>query len=277
MFIIKRDESVTDNSENELLEIATGAVKAAGEILLARFRSQPSPTDLATLQRGIADNDAAVTADLRQLLLAARPGSHWLEGEDGEGPLPAGEWWVVDPVEGNVNHLHGRHGWGVAATLVRDGEPWLTVIHEPLKSESYTAIAGCGAFVNGKVLHVSRKRALDAAIVATGQARPNETAAIKERIAQSAGVMLDAALLVRAAVPTGLELVDVATGRLDLFWQYGRVAAGLIGGALLIREAGGVALDLAGERWTSAASSFVAGPVELASLSTSILPQLKSE
>ncbi|MBS1020241.1 MULTISPECIES: inositol monophosphatase family protein [Gluconobacter] len=263
---------MTDNSENALLEIAVGAVKAAGDILLDRFRIQPPPTDLATLLQGIADNDKAVTADLRQILLAARPGSHWLEDEDGEGPLPAGEWWAVDPVEGNVNHLHGRDGWGVTATLVRDGEPWLTVIHEPLKGETYTAIAGCGAFVNGKPLHVSGKRGLDAAIVATGQARPGETAAIKKRMAQSTAVMLDAALLVRASVPTGLELVDVAAGQLDLFWQYGHVAAGLIGGALLIREAGGVAINLAGERWTSAASGFVAGPAELANLSISILP-----
>ncbi|MEJ5143641.1 inositol monophosphatase family protein [Gluconobacter albidus] len=272
MSIIKWDESVAEKSENELLEITAGAVKAAGQILLDRFRLRPPPTDLATLLQGIADNDAAVTADLRQILQDARPGSHWLEDEEGENPLPAGEWWAVDSVEGNINHLHGRPGWGVTATLVRDGEPWLTVIHEPLTGETCTAITGGGAFVNGRPLHVSGKRRLEAAIVATGQARPGETAAIKERMARSAAVMLDAALLVRASVPTGLELVDVATGRLDLFWQYGRVAAGLVGGALLIREAGGVAIDLAGERWTSAASCFVAGPSELANLSTSILP-----
>ena len=200
---------------------------------------------------------------MREALLAARPGSQWAADEEEEGALPAGEWWVADPAEGNVNHLHGRHGWGVTATLVRDGEPVLTVVNIPFTGETYTAVAGQGAFVNGLPLRVSGKQELSAAIIASGQASPGESKAIRSRMIRSADALLDVALLVRLSVPTTLELIDVAAGRLDAFWQHGSVRAGLIGGALLVREAGGLVTDLAGERWTPASPDFLASPPAL--------------
>ncbi len=80
---------------------------------------------------------------------------------------------------------------------------------------------------------------------------------------RSTQALLDAALLVRLSVPTILELIDVAAGRLDAFWQHGSVRAGLIGGALLVREAGGLVTDLSGERWTAASPDFLAAPTAL--------------
>ena len=67
----------------------------------------------------------------------------------------------------------------------------------------------------------------------------------------------------RLSVPTTLELIDVAAGRLDAFWQHGSVRVGLIGGALLVREAGGIVTDLNGARWTAASADFLAGPPAL--------------
>ena len=254
---------MTQIQDEALIKPVTQAVEAAGRTLLARFRQLPAPTTLPDLLAGIDANDAAVEADLRQALLTARPGSQWAADEEEEGALPAGEWWVADPAEGNVNHLHGRHGWGVTATLVRDGEPVLTVVNIPLNGETYTAVAGRGAFVNGLPLRVSAKQELSAAIVASGQASPGEPKAIRSRMIRSTQALLDAALLVRLSVPTTLELIDVAAGRLDAFWQHGRVRAGLIGGALLVREAGGLVTDLAGERWTAASADVLAAPPAL--------------
>ena len=239
------------------------AVERAGRQLLTRFGTVPAPTTLPDLLAGIKANDDAVEAGLRDALLTIRPGSRWAGDEEEEGALPAGEWWVADPAEGNVNHLHGRSGWGVTATLVRDGEPVLTAINIPLAGDTYVARPGRGAFVGGRPLRVSAKRSLDAAIVASGQASPGESRAIRSRMLRSADALLDAALLVRLSVPTTLELVDVAAGRLDAFWQHGRVRAGLIGGALLVREAGGLVTDLAGERWTAASADVLASPPAL--------------
>ncbi len=252
----------TENDETLLLQVKE-AVEHAGQQLLKRFRAFPAPTTLPDLLAGIDANDAAVETDLRDALLALRPGSQWSEDEEAEGALPSGEWWVADPAEGNVNHLHGRYGWGVTATLVRDGEPVLTVVNIPLTGETYTALADRGAFVNGQPLQVSAKVELAAAIVASGQASPGEPKVIRSRMLRSADALFDAALLVRLSVPTTLELIDVAAGRLDAFWQHGSVRAGLIGGALLVREAGGLATDLSGERWTAASPDFLASPPAL--------------
>jgi myo-inositol-1(or 4)-monophosphatase len=257
--------------DQALLSRVTQAVERVGRQLLERFCTTPAPTTLSDLLAGIDANDAAVEATLRDTLLTTRPGSRWAADEEDEGALPAGEWWVVDPAEGNVNHLHGRAGWGVTATLVRDGEPVLTAANLPLTQETYSALVGQGAFVNGQRLHVSAKQELGAAIVASGQASPGETKAIRAAMLRSAGALLDAALLVRLSVPTTLELVDVAAGRLDAFWQHGRVRAGLIGGALLVREAGGLVSDLAGGRWTAASPDFLACPPGLAPAFLSVL------
>jgi len=246
-----------------LLADVTKAVEAAGRTLLLRFRASPAPTTLPDLLVGIAANDAAVENDLRDALLAALPGSRWVPDEEAQGALPDGDWWVADPAEGNVNHLHGRPGWAVTATLVRDGEPVLTVVTVPLTGDTYTARVGRGAFLNGAPVRVSAKRDLAAAIVASGQASPGESAEIRSAMVRSVARLLDAALLVRLSVPSMLELIDVAAGRLDAFWQHGSVRAGLIGGALLVREAGGLVTDLDGQRWTAASPGFLAAPTVL--------------
>jgi myo-inositol-1(or 4)-monophosphatase len=241
-----------------LLPTVVAAVEAAGHTLAARYSADARPDDGAALIEALTANDAAVTDALRQALLGARPGSGWVEDEEEGGELPAGEWWVVDAAEGNVNHVHGRADWGVTATLVKDGLPQLTAIVLPMRGETYTAIRGVGAFANGAALRVSRKTELGAAILGTGQARPGEGAETHARIGRSVTAMLDAALLVRMSVPATLELVEVAAGRMDGFWQHSQVRSGLAAGALLAREAGGAVTDTRGRPWTFASEDFLA-------------------
>ncbi len=117
--------------------------------------------------------------------------------------------------------------------------------------------------MNGERLSVSAKHEIAAAIISSGQASPGEARPIRTAMVRSAGRLLDTALLVRLSVPSMLELVDVAAGRLDAFWQHGSVRAGLIGGALLVREAGGTVVDLRGRRWTAGSPDFLAAPLAL--------------
>ncbi len=241
-----------------LLPNVTAAVGAAGSTLETRFSPDTRQTSLEGLLAAIDANDAAVAASLRENLLAARPGSRWIEDEEEGGALPDGEWWVVDPAEGNVNHIHGRPFWGVTATLVRDSVAVLTVVRLPMLDQTFTAIRGQGAFINGAPLHVSTKRELDAAIVGTSQGKPGEDAETFNRIGRSVTAMLKAALLVRMSVPATLELVEVAAGRMDGFWQYSQVRAGLAGGALLVEEAGGIVTDTHGQPWSLASADMLA-------------------
>jgi myo-inositol-1(or 4)-monophosphatase len=242
----------------KLLPAALAAVQAASQTLLSRYSAEARPCDGDMLLKALAANDRAVESDLRDTLLHVRPGSRWIEDEDEGGELPNGEWWIVDPAEGNVNHIHGRAGWGVTATLVQDGVPVLTAIALPIIGETYTAIRGGGAFVNGRALRTSPKVGLGAAMVGTGQARPGEDPQTHARIGRSITEMLGGALLVRMSVPATLELVEVAAGRMDGFWQYSQVRTGLAAGALLVREAGGIVTDTHGRPWTFASQDFLA-------------------
>ncbi|MFD7027755.1 inositol monophosphatase family protein [Streptomyces sp. NPDC059917] len=246
--------AVTDAFLSEV----TAAVKTAGLILLDRFTPQARGVSLEEVVAEIHANDDAVLAVLREPLLRARPGSRWAEDELAGGALPAGEWWVVDPAEGNINHVHGMSDWAVTATLVRDNHPVLTVVHLPLTADTYTAVAGGGAHLNGRPLKVSAKTDLGAALIGTGQAKPGEDEATFRRIGDSVTAMLINGLVVRVSVPATMQLIHVAAGRTDAFWQFSDVRSGLVAGALLVSEAGGTVTDLAGAPWSTASGDFLA-------------------
>lgn len=245
-------------SDQQLLDDTVIALRQAADLLLRRFKSDARAADLPQLIKMIEDNDTAVTRQLRASLLALRPDAQWLDDEKASGPLPAGEWWVADPAEGNVNHIHGTAEWAVTATLVRDNVPVLTVVAEPLAVKLYTAVLGGGAYLNGQPLRVSQKPSLAAALVSTGQAMPGEGKLAYSKIGQSVTAMLEHALLVRMAVPATMQLVQVATGQLDAFWQHGNVLSGLVSGALLVTEAGGLVTDWSGKPWTLSSPNFIA-------------------
>lgn len=248
------------DDDGALLAAVVAAVRAAGAHLLARFDAQTrAPDDLQGVVAAIDENDAASLAVARRLLSDARPNAGWVDDELEGGPLPDGEWWVFDAVEGNVNHVHGLTAWGVSATLVRNNVPVLTVVHEPVADRLYTAVRGSGAaYVNGVPMRPSTKTELKAAIVTTGQAKPGETTETYRRLGESVTSMLNAALVVRMTVPATFELGMVAAGQIEGFWQYSDVRSGLAAGALLVSEAGGVVTDTRGHPWTLASEDFLA-------------------
>ncbi|WP_394362508.1 inositol monophosphatase family protein [Amycolatopsis sp. SB7-3] len=241
-----------------LLPAVTAIVKDAGKTLRERYTTHARGVTLAEVVGEIYSNDEAVLAVMREPLLAARPGSQWAEDELAGGALPPGEWWVVDPAEGNINHVHGMPDWAVTATLVRDNQPILTVVHLPLSGDTYTATAGGGAHLDGRPLTVSAKADLEAALIGTGQAKPGESADTFRRIGESVTAMLTAGLVVRVSVPATLQLIHVAAGRMDAFWQFSDVRSGLVAGALLVAEAGGTVTDLDGKPWNAASRDFLA-------------------
>ncbi|WP_223622450.1 inositol monophosphatase family protein [Microbacterium sp. EST19A] len=264
-------DDVPGGEDREILARMVEAVESAGSVLLRRYSPAARISDGESLLAAIDANDEASTTVLRPALEHARPSARWDDDEEGTGPLGAGEWWVTDAAEGNVNHIHGSSGWAVTATLVRDDVPVLTAVHIPLAGETYTAAQGGGAFLDGAPLSVSQKTDLAAALVSTGQAKPGEDPQVRRRLSASIDALLDHALLVAAAVPATLQILPVASGHTDAFWQYGQIRSGLVAGALLVREAGGVVLDARGADWTLASDAFVATTPALATAMTAAL------
>ncbi|MGW2703932.1 3'(2'),5'-bisphosphate nucleotidase CysQ [Streptomyces sp. NPDC001340] len=245
-------------SDADLLAQTAMAVRAAGSALRERFGEVARYRSREELMSALAANDDTALDILRPRLTRLRPDAGWVEDELDGGALPPGEWWVVDPAEGNVNHLHALPEWAVTATLVRENQPVLTAVHLPLTGETYTALTGAGAYLDGRLLHVSQTADLGLSIVATSQARPDEDEKVVRRVGSSITAMLLDALVVRTAVPATLHLLNVAAGRIDAFWQFAGARADLLPGALLVTEAGGRISDAEGRPWTPKSESFLA-------------------
>ncbi|MEV8372770.1 inositol monophosphatase family protein [Kribbella sp. NPDC056861] len=242
----------------DLLAETASAVRAAGSALLKRFGQAVRYETREELMAALSANDAVALAVLRPRLTALRPEARWVEEELEGGELPPGEWWVVDPVEGNINYLRGLPEWAVTATLVRDNQAVLTAVHVPLTGETYTALAGGGAAVDGRPLQVSATARLGLSLAATSYARPDEEESVVQRIGASTTAMIRDALVVRTSVPATLHLVNLAAGRLDVYWQLASARADLLPGALLVAEAGGTISDVDGRGWTPVSEGFLA-------------------
>jgi myo-inositol-1(or 4)-monophosphatase len=240
-----------------LLSAVVEAATEAGDRLLAEFSPGSRPGSRADMAAPGRHTEELVLGGLRPALAGLRPAAGWA-GDDLETvPLPPGEWWVVDAVEGAVNYVHGMPEWGVTVTLMRDGQPVLAVVRQPVGDLTYTAVRGEGAHRNGRRLRTSAKTALDAAIVVTGQAEAGQDDTYR-RIGESVTAMLGRALLVRTFVPSTFPMLLVAAGQNDVFWQYEPVLPGVAAGALLITEAGGTVSRIDGSPWSPGSPDILA-------------------
>jgi myo-inositol-1(or 4)-monophosphatase len=254
------NQASKSGNDEDLLAATIAAVRIAGAYMLDRFdENVQTPENLEDLVLSIHTNDDASLSIVRPMLEQARPGAGWVDDELEGGPLPDGEWWIFDAVEGNVNHVHGLTEWGISATLVRNNIPVLTAVYEPVIDYLYTAVRGSGAaYLNGVPMRPSTKTELRAAIVTTGQAKPGETQETYRQIGASVTAMLNNALVVRMTVPATFQLGFVAAGRTDCFWQFSDVRSGLAAGALLVAEAGGIVTDTRGQPWSLTSKDFLA-------------------
>lgn len=243
------DADAADSELTELLPEVVAVSDGAADRLLAGFSPDDRVRDRDGLFRALECNEELATPGLRKALETLRPAARWLEDDLETAPLPAGEYWVVDTVEGNVNHIHGLPEWCVTITLVRGGLPVLAVVRQPVGDRTYTAVRGGGARLGDTVLSVSDKQDLGLAIVATGQAEVGQATTYR-RIGESITAMLSSALLVRATVPSTFPLLLVASGQNDVFWQFEPTLPGIAAGILLVTEAGGRVSRIDGSPWS---------------------------
>lgn len=227
---------------HELLELATRAAHAAGELLLERFalaptgvRTKSTATDL------VSDADTAAERAIVDTISAERPGDGWIAEEGTSAVSSTGITWVADPLDGTVNYLFRIPVWCVSIAA-EDGEGAVAgVIYDPNAGETFTAARGGGAFRNGEPIRVSDRQDLSTALVATGFEYDRELRAFQ------AGVV--AALLpevrdVRRAGSAALDLASVACGRLDGYYESSTQPWDKAAGSLLVREAGGIVTEL---------------------------------
>jgi myo-inositol-1(or 4)-monophosphatase len=182
---------------------------------------------------------------LKTELKKARPGYAMLFEEGGAEPGSDGRHrWIVDPLDGTTNFLHGIPHFAISIALERDDEIVAGVVYEPIRDEMYWAEKGAGAYVNDRRLRVSARRQLAEAVIGTGMPY-GDRADDQAYMATLAGV-LTATSGVRRMGAAALDLAYVAAGRYDGFWEFGLSPWDIAAGILLVREAGGYVSDMAG-------------------------------
>ena len=187
---------------------------------------------------------------LRQELGHARPDHAFLMEESGSSPAPvpgAGGMqrrWIVDPLDGTTNFLHGLPHFAISIALEERGEIIAGVIYDPIKEEMFWAEKGAGAYLNDRRIRVSGRRTLEAALVATGAPfkghgdAPQFLAELDAVMAATAGM--------RRWGAAALDLAYVAAGRYDGFWERQLSAWDTAAGLILVREAGGYVSEIDG-------------------------------
>jgi len=193
----------------------------------------------------VTEVDLASEAAIREVLQRHHPGVPIL-GEEGGGAEQAVTRWVVDPLDGTTNFVHGLPHYGPSVALEVDGVPSVGVVIDVSRGEVFRAARGGGAWCNERRLRVSEVRELDQALVATGFAydrREQERAAFYlERVQR----VLEACQGVRRAGAAALDMAWVAAGRLDAYWEYQLGRWDVAAGVVLIEEAGGTVAWLDG-------------------------------
>jgi myo-inositol-1(or 4)-monophosphatase len=182
---------------------------------------------------------------LREELLRARP-TYGLVME--EGGHTAGEdphhRWIVDPLDGTTNFLHGLPHFAISIALEREGEIIAGLIFDPLKDEMFWAEKGIGAFLNDHRLRVSSRRNLDQAVLATGF--PFRAQAERPTFLAQLDAVMGATAGVRRFGSASLDLAYVAAGRYDGFWENSLSPWDIAAGILIVREAGGYVSEIGG-------------------------------
>ncbi|HPE32698.1 MAG TPA: inositol monophosphatase family protein [Parvularculaceae bacterium] len=169
--------------------------------------------------------------------------------------------WVVDPLDGTTNFLHGLPHFAISIALERDRVPYAGVVYNPATDELFWAEKGEGAFVNDRRLRVSNRKDLDSSLFATGlpfKGKEGRALALKEAdrvLANTAGI--------RRFGSAALDLAFVAAGRYDAYWERGLNNWDVAAGIVLVREAGGLVTEINGDNRPSHNGSILAANAEI--------------
>lgn len=250
-------------ARSAIINVMARAAEKAGKALIRDFGEVEQ---LQVSRKGPAD--FVSTADmrsekiLRTELSKARPEFGFLMEESGRSEgVDKSNRWIVDPLDGTTNFLHGLPHWAISIAHERDGEIIAGVVYEPVRDEMFWAEKGAGAFVNHQRLRVSGRNRLDDALVATGmpfKGRGDHPA----YLTQLAAVMEQTAGIRRFGAAS-LDLAYVAAGRFDGFWETGLNPWDVAAGIVIVSEAGGFVTEINGSRNPLSGGSILAANAHL--------------
>ncbi|MBK1643817.1 inositol monophosphatase [Thiocapsa imhoffii] len=239
------------------LNIAIRAARSAGKLLI-RYLDRVDLLKVESKSHNdfVSEIDRSAEAVIIQELRARYP-DHAILAEE-SGAQGRGDWlWVIDPLDGTTNYLHGFPQFSVSIALLHKGRLECGVVYDPLREEMYTAARGQGAQLNDRRLRVASRPSLQGALIGTGFPFRNQ-----RHIDAYLGMFKDMTMAtagLRRPGSAALDLAYVAAGRTDGFWEIGLAQWDCAAGALLVQEAGGTVTDLAGGKTYLETGNLVAG------------------
>jgi len=242
-----------------LLNIAVRAARRAGEVIV---RSLVRLESLEVTSKGrndyVSEIDRAAEREIIGIVHKHYPEHAFLAEESGQSG--SGDTvWIIDPLDGTTNFLHGFPVFAVSIAVQLRGRLEIGVIYDPMRQEVFTAARGAGAHLENHRMRVSKQRGLDGALLATGfpfredeRYADNYFAMFRMLASMTAGI--------RRPGSAALDLAYVACGRVDGFWEMGLKAWDTAAGTLMIREAGGRVGTLGGDEYRLGANIVAGAP-----------------
>jgi myo-inositol-1(or 4)-monophosphatase len=231
---------------NTILPHVIRTAKSAGEFIRKeRLKFTPDKIEMKGLNDMVSYVDKGAEKLIVEELKEILPGSGFIVEEDTEKEKSEYNW-IVDPLDGTTNFIHGIPCYAVSIALEHKGEILLGVVYEVAKKECYSAVKGGGAFLNEIPIKVSANKTLKDSLIATGfpiynfDRQENYLNVLRELMQKTHGV--------RRIGAAAADLCYLAAGRVDAFFEYNLNAWDVAAGALIIREAGGTVTDFRGEQ-----------------------------
>ena len=257
------------------LNIAVKAARRAGGIINRAARDIDLVKVSAKRDKDfVTEVDQAAEAAIIEVLKEAYP-DHAILAEESGASGESEHVWIIDPLDGTTNFIHGLPQYCVSIALQHKGVLQHAVIYDSNRNELFTASRGAGAFLNERRIRVSKRAKMNEALIGTGF-----PFRYFEHVDAYLGIFRDMMLKtagVRRPGAAALDLAWVAAGRIDGFWELGLSPWDMAAGALLISEAGGLVGDLSGEPNYLASGNIVGGnPKVFAQLLQIIAPHLNA-
>jgi myo-inositol-1(or 4)-monophosphatase len=240
-----------------LARARTAAERAASYLRSVERPDSPAGWSLKGHRDFVTEVDRKAEGIIRSVLQDGTPDSRIIGEELSPEIVTEGLVWVVDPLDGTTNFLHGYPSYAVSIAAAVDGVLQAAVVHHVPHNETYYATRGGGAWLGNRRLRVSQIAEPEFALVGTGF--PFRDLSGLQQYQQQFGRVAEGTSGIRRPGAAAIDLADVAAGRFDGFWEQRLSAWDIAAGALLIREAGGVVTDFTGREIGVEHSGVVAG------------------
>ncbi len=255
-----------------MVNIAIRAARRAGELMIRQL-NQLETLQVAEKSRNefVTQIDRLAEEAIIEVIRDHYP-EHAILAEESGASGDSEYEWIVDPLDGTTNYIHGFPVFSVSIAVAQRGELQHGVVYDPLRQEIFSASRGQGAQLDGRKIRVSKRTGLHQALIGTGFPYRKNLEHIDRYLQMLKAVTLETAG-VRRPGSAALDLCYVAAGRVDAFWEIGLSKWDIAAGALMIREAGGRISDFRGTDQYLTSGNVVAGsPKVYAALSKLLAP-----